>query len=46
MTASMRVPAPSPNGTNREGLFLRTVLVNRDQILALDIAHDNKAVET
>lgn len=29
-------PAPSPNGTNKEGLYVRNVLVRKDQMLALD----------
>jgi hypothetical protein len=30
---------PSPKGTNREGLFVRTLTMTRDQIMALDSAN-------
>jgi hypothetical protein len=31
-------PMPSPRGTNREGLFVRTQVLTRDQLLAFDAA--------
>ena len=39
MSKTTLTAAPSPNGTNKEGLFVRSVLVNRRDMLALDDAY-------
>ena len=39
MSRSTMQAAPSPNGTNKERLFVRSVLVNRRDMLALDDAY-------
>ena len=42
MSKTTLTAAPSPNGTNKERLFVRSVLVNRRDMLALDSAAGNK----